>query len=113
VNHDAAYGDVVAFAGGGKNRIKRRLYERPRLTVRAHAVDLQVTAVRDASPLRACRFEQGGRLATPWRVQRSAIACRQEVRDRTFEQQRLRASGLSLTTTDIVPWQPLCPERAA
>lgn len=36
-----------------------------------------------------------------------------EIRDRSFEQQRYRASGLNLVTAAIVLWNTVCLERAA
>ncbi len=36
-----------------------------------------------------------------------------ETHDRSFEQQRYRASGLNLVTAAIVPWNTVYPERAA
>jgi TnpA family transposase len=36
-----------------------------------------------------------------------------EIRDRSFENQRYRASGLNLLVAAIILWNTACPERAA
>jgi len=44
---------------------------------------------------------------------RAVFLCRLgEIRDRSFEQQRYRASGLTLVTAAIVLWNTVCIERA-
>ncbi|GHM57491.1 hypothetical protein ECZU51_61610 [Escherichia coli] len=60
---------------------------------RAHAVHPRLAAKRRATPPRACRAEQGeARNALARAVFFNRLG---EIRDRSFEQQRYRASGLN------------------
>ncbi len=70
-----------------------------------------LAAKRRAAPPRACRAEQrrGAQRAGPRRV----LQPPGEIRDRSFEQQRYRASGLNLVTAAIVLWNTVYLERAA
>ena len=62
-------------------------------------------------PPRACRTEQG---RSPQRAARAVFFNRLgEIRDRSFEQQRYRASGLNLVTAAIVLWNTVYLERAS
>ncbi len=71
----------------------------------------RLAAKRRAAPPRACRAEQrrGAQRAGPRRV----LQPPGEIRDRSFEQQRYRASGLNLVTAAIVLWNTVYLERAA
>ncbi len=71
----------------------------------------RLAAKRRAAPPRACRAEQrrGAQRAGPRRV----LQPPREIRDRSFEQQRYRASGLNLVTAAIVLWNTVYLERAA
>jgi TnpA family transposase len=77
---------------------------------RAHAVHPGLAAKRRAAPPRACRAEQG---RGAQRAGRAVFFNRLgEIRDRSFEQQRYRASGLNLVTAAIVLWNTVYLERA-
>ncbi|MEX6305336.1 Tn3 family transposase [Enterobacter hormaechei] len=61
------------------------------------------------APPRACRPEQGEARNS---LARAVFFNRLEIRDRSFEQQRYRASGLNLVTAAIVLWNTVYTERA-
>ena len=79
---------------------------------RAHAVHSGLAAKRGTAAA-ACRPDSTKGEA------RNALACAVffnrlgEIRDRSFEQQRYRASGLNLVTAAIVLWNTVYLERAA
>lgn len=78
---------------------------------RADAVHSGLAPERRTAPARACRFEQGGEARNA--LARAVFIHRLgEIRDRTFEQQRYRASGLNLVTAAIVLWNTVYLERA-
>ncbi len=78
---------------------------------RAHAVHPGLAAKRGTAPPRACRPEQGR--GAQCAGQGSVFQPPGEIRDRSFEQQRYRASGLNLVTAAVVLWNTVYLERAA
>ncbi len=77
----------------------------------AHAVHPGLAAKRGTAPPRACRPEQGrGAHALARAVFFNRLG---EIRDRSFEQQRYRASGLNLVTAAVVFVNTVYLERAA
>ncbi len=73
---------------------------------------LGLAAKRGTAPPRACRPEQGRGAQCAGRGQCFSTASG-EIRDRSFEQQRYRASGLNLVTAAVVLWNTVYLERAA
>ncbi|WP_458646339.1 Tn3 family transposase [Enterobacter hormaechei] len=70
-----------------------------------------LAAKRGTAPPRACRPEQGrGAQCAGGAVFFNRLG---EIRDRSFEQQRYRASGLNLVTAAVVLWNTVYLERAA
>ncbi|WP_458646301.1 Tn3 family transposase [Enterobacter hormaechei] len=70
-----------------------------------------LAAKRGTAPPRACRPEQGrGAQCAGRAVFFNRLG---EIRDRSFEQQRYRASGLNLVTAAVVLWNTVYLERAA
>jgi hypothetical protein len=76
---------------------------------RTHALH-PVLAERRAPPPRSRRLNKGGARNA---LARAVFLCRLgEIRDSSFEQQRYRASGLTLVTAAIVLWNTVYIDRA-